>query len=82
MTERGQKYGHTDDNKETVNCLALFGIFYSYLQAYVTCPVGIFMVGYCMIAYGVCGGITSFMGGKLTKYIGRIPLIVAGKYYT
>ncbi|KAK3085815.1 hypothetical protein FSP39_009079 [Pinctada imbricata] len=46
-------------------------------KAFVTCPVGIFMVGYCMIVYGVCGGTTSFIGGRLTKYIGRIPLIVA-----
>ena len=44
-----------------------------------TCPVGIHMVGYTMICFGVCGSFSSFVGGKLEKHVGSVTLISAGK---
>ncbi|KAK3607334.1 hypothetical protein CHS0354_036941 [Potamilus streckersoni] len=45
-------------------------------KAYVTCPLGIHMVGYTMICFGVVGAASSFISGHLIKHIGRMPVIV------
>lgn len=47
-------------------------------KAFVTCPLGIHMVGYTMICFGVCGSISSFVSGKLEKHVGNVSLISAG----
>ncbi|XP_005105589.2 uncharacterized protein LOC101856043 [Aplysia californica] len=45
-------------------------------KAFVTCPLGIHMVGYTMICLGVCGSVSSYLSGLLTKYTGRTSLIL------
>lgn len=67
-----------------LSCLLIF--FYSNMElgfvtaevtkGFVTCPLGIHMVGYTMICFGVCGSISSFVGGKLEKHVGCTGLIV------
>ncbi|XP_061162614.1 protein unc-93 homolog A-like isoform X2 [Saccostrea echinata] len=44
-------------------------------KAFVSCPLGIHMVGYTMIGYGVCGGLSSWISGILCQYVGRVALI-------
>lgn len=46
-------------------------------KAFVTCPLGIHMVGYTMICFGICGSISSFVSGKLEKHVGNVSLISA-----
>ncbi|CAL1535884.1 unnamed protein product [Lymnaea stagnalis] len=46
-------------------------------KAYVTCALGIHMVGYTMMCLGVCGSIMCYISGFLTKFIGRMPQIIA-----
>ncbi|CAH1798683.1 unnamed protein product [Owenia fusiformis] len=46
-----------------------------YTKSYVSCALGIFMVGYVVICFGVCDAIFSFTFGRLVKYINRWPLI-------
>lgn len=46
-------------------------------KAFVSCSLGIHMVGYTMIAYGVFGGFSSWISGILCEYVGRVALISA-----
>ncbi|XP_033755008.1 protein unc-93 homolog A-like isoform X2 [Pecten maximus] len=48
-------------------------------KAFVTCPLGIHMVGYTMICFGVCGGLTSYLSGYINKHVGHVWLLTAGK---
>lgn len=45
-----------------------------------SCSLGIHMVGYTMIAYGVFGGFSSWISGILCEYVGRVALISAGRF--
>ncbi|XP_005093124.2 protein unc-93 homolog A [Aplysia californica] len=45
-------------------------------KAFVTCPLGMHMVGYTMMFLGICGSLSSYISGLLTKCTGRIPLIL------
>jgi len=49
------------------------------LQAFVTCPLGSWWVGYVAICYGVVDAICSASFGKLVQYFGRIPFFILGK---
>lgn len=49
-------------------------------KAFVSCPLGIHMVGYTMIAYGICGGFSSWICGILCEYVGRVTLISLGRF--
>ena len=46
------------------------------LQSYVTCCLGIWMVGMVFICFGVSNSLFSFIFGRLTKHTGQ-PLIIA-----
>ncbi|KAI8799189.1 protein unc-93 A [Biomphalaria glabrata] len=45
-------------------------------KAYVTCALGIHMVGYTMICFGVCGCLSSYLSGFLNKFTGYRPLMI------
>lgn len=44
-------------------------------KAFVTCFLGIHMVGYMMICYGICDAFSSYITGWLNQITGRIALI-------
>ena len=46
-----------------------------------TCPLGIHMVGYSMICFGLTGAASSYASGKLIKHTGRIAIYVTGRYF-
>ncbi|XP_045191981.2 protein unc-93 homolog A-like isoform X2 [Mercenaria mercenaria] len=46
------------------------------LKAFITCPLGVRMVGYSMIWFGLCGSISSYMFGKLAKYTGNMAAFI------
>lgn len=48
------------------------------LQAYVSCGLGVHMVGYVMICYGVCDAICSITFSPLVKIVGRVPVFTMG----
>ncbi|XP_061099894.1 protein unc-93 homolog A-like [Conger conger] len=45
-----------------------------YTKYYVTCALGIHIVGYAMICFGATNSICSFVFGRLAKYTGRVVL--------
>ncbi|XP_064599106.1 protein unc-93 homolog A-like isoform X2 [Liolophura sinensis] len=45
------------------------------LKAFVTCPVGIEMVGYVMMGYGTSTAVSSYVSGRLHKIFGRLLLV-------
>lgn len=49
-----------------------------YTAAYVSCGLGVHMVGYVMICYGVCDAICSISFSPLVKIFGRIPVFTMG----
>ncbi|XP_066987255.1 UNC93-like protein [Macrobrachium rosenbergii] len=49
-----------------------------YTAAYVSCGLGVHMVGYVMICYGVCDAICSVSFSPLVKVIGRVPIFTMG----
>lgn len=49
-----------------------------FTQAYVACELGVHMIGYVMICFGVVNAICSIIFGSVMKYIGRAPLIILG----
>ncbi|XP_071529452.1 UNC93-like protein [Panulirus ornatus] len=49
-----------------------------YTAAYVSCGLGVHMVGYVMICYGVCDAICSVSFSPLVKLVGRVPIFTMG----
>lgn len=49
-----------------------------FTQAYVSCELGVHMIGYVMICFGVVNAICSIIFGSLMKYVGRAPIILLG----
>ncbi|XP_042205190.1 UNC93-like protein isoform X5 [Homarus americanus] len=49
-----------------------------YTAAYVSCGLGVHMVGYVMICYGVCDAICSITFSPLVKMVGRVPIFTMG----
>ncbi|XP_045611697.2 UNC93-like protein isoform X1 [Procambarus clarkii] len=49
-----------------------------YTAAYVSCGMGVHMVGYVMICYGVCDAICSITFSPLVKMVGRVPIFTMG----
>ncbi|CAH1778626.1 unnamed protein product [Owenia fusiformis] len=47
-----------------------------FTQAFVSCSLGIYMVGFTIICFGVANSLCSYIFGQLMKYIGRIPFFV------
>lgn len=55
------------------------GFFQSdYTAAYVSCGLGVHMVGYVMICYGVCDALCSITFSPLIKMVGRVPVFTVG----
>lgn len=55
------------------------GFFTSdYTAAYVSCGLGVHMVGYVMICYGVCDALCSITFSPVVKMVGRVPVFAAG----
>lgn len=48
------------------------------LKAFITCPIGVRMVGYSMICFGICGSLSSYLFGKLAKCIGHVGAFLTG----
>ena len=48
------------------------------MQAYVSCGLGVHMVGYVMICYGVCDALCSVSFSPLVKVVGRVPVFIMG----
>ncbi|KAK7081147.1 Ion channel regulatory protein UNC-93 [Halocaridina rubra] len=49
-----------------------------YTAAFVSCGLGVHMVGYVMICYGVCDAICSVSFSPLVKIVGRVPIFTMG----
>ncbi|XP_050733429.1 UNC93-like protein [Eriocheir sinensis] len=49
-----------------------------FTAAYVSCGLGVHMVGYVMICYGVCDAICSITFSPLVKMVGRVPIFTMG----
>lgn len=49
-----------------------------FTQAYVSCALGVHMIGYVMICFGVVNAICSIIFGSIMKYIGRNVIIALG----
>jgi peptidoglycan/LPS O-acetylase OafA/YrhL len=45
-----------------------------YLQSYVSCPIGIHMVGFVMATHGATAAAFIFLFSRLAKLTGRYPL--------
>ena len=48
-------------------------------QSFISCSQGIWMVGLVTIPYGIVNAIVSFTSGGIAKYIGRLPIFIAGQ---
>ena len=48
------------------------------MQGYITCAWGVQNVGYVLITYGVVDAICSASFGGFIKYVGRVPIFLAG----
>ncbi|KAK8737945.1 hypothetical protein OTU49_004314 [Cherax quadricarinatus] len=49
-----------------------------YTAAYVSCGLGVHMVGYIMICYGVCDAVCSASFSPLVRIVGRVPIFTMG----
>ncbi|XP_076033859.1 UNC93-like protein isoform X1 [Oratosquilla oratoria] len=49
-----------------------------FTAAFVSCGLGVHMVGYVMICFGVCDAICSVSFGPLIKLFGRVPIFTFG----
>ncbi|XP_059617664.1 UNC93-like protein [Phlebotomus argentipes] len=49
-----------------------------FTQAFVSCALGIHLIGYVMVCFGVVDSICSIIFGSAMKVIGRIPIILLG----
>ena len=50
------------------------------LQSFVSCSLGIWKVGLVTLPFGVVNALVSFCGGYVIKYIGRMPVFIAGLF--
>ncbi len=55
-------------------------IVYVSFQSYVSCSLGIWMVGALQIPYSVTNALTSILLGQIGKYVGRMLILTFGKY--
>ncbi|XP_057311199.1 protein unc-93 homolog A-like isoform X2 [Hydractinia symbiolongicarpus] len=56
-------------------------VFAEFNEAYVTCAVGIQKVGFIMIAFGVSNAISSYIVGSITKWLGRLVVIICAMVF-
>ena len=50
-----------------------------YIQAYITCAIGVHYVGFMLMTLATTSGIAGYISGHLHQYIGRIVLILTRK---
>ncbi|XP_047502682.1 UNC93-like protein isoform X3 [Penaeus chinensis] len=51
-----------------------------FTAAYVSCGLGVHMVGFVMICYGVCDAVCSYSFSPLIKAVGRLPVFTFGAF--
>jgi hypothetical protein len=51
------------------------------VQAYVSCSLGIWMVGFVVICFGVTDSLSSLLFGYVTKFLGRPAVFAFGKHF-
>ncbi|XP_065830642.1 protein unc-93 homolog A-like isoform X2 [Oscarella lobularis] len=49
-----------------------------YTKYFITDCLGITLIGYVIIVYGIVDAVTSFLCGRLAKHVGRLPIILSG----
>ncbi|KAF2353759.1 Ion channel regulatory protein UNC-93 [Trinorchestia longiramus] len=49
-----------------------------FTNAFVSCGLGVHMVGYVMICYGLCDALCSVCFSPMVKLVGRVPVFVLG----
>ena len=47
-------------------------------QAFISCGLGIHMIGYVMVCYGACAAIFSVCCSPIVKVVGRLPVFILG----
>lgn len=62
----------------TAGIIIVIVFFY---KAYVTCTLGIHMVGYIMVCMSVSSAVFAYSMGILQKYVGRMVLLISGNFY-
>lgn len=60
---------------KTTSNIFLYFIFLE--QSYVACGWGISKIGYAMICFGIANTLAAIVAGGLTKWVGRLPLLLA-----
>ncbi|XP_046546188.1 protein unc-93 homolog A-like [Haliotis rubra] len=55
--------------------VAVSFLFGDYTRSYISCPIGIHMVGFVMAAYGAVNAFGTFVSSRVAKYTGRHVLI-------
>ena len=58
-----------------------FLIFFFFPQSFVTCSIGIWNVGLVTLPFGLVNAIVSYFSGYVIKYVGRLPVFIAGNIY-
>jgi len=53
-------------------------MFGEFTKSFVTCSLGIHMVGFIMVCFSASSGVASFTNGRVQKLTGRCPLIITG----
>lgn len=49
-----------------------------FTQSYVACTIGVKMIGFVMVCFGIVNAICSFLFGSVMKYVGRAPILILG----
>ncbi|XP_018010588.1 UNC93-like protein isoform X2 [Hyalella azteca] len=49
-----------------------------FTSAFISCGLGVHMVGYVMICYGICDAVCSVCFSPIVKIVGRIPVFILG----
>ena len=47
-------------------------------QAFISCGLGVHMIGYVMICYGACDAVCSVCCSPIVKVVGRLPVFILG----
>nr|XP_006824709.1 PREDICTED: protein unc-93 homolog A-like [Saccoglossus kowalevskii] len=58
-----------------IEMAVITGVF---VKSYVSCVIGVNMVGYVMICYGVSNTVFCVIAGRVATYIGRVTLVAIG----
>ena len=59
-------------------CLNKYELNNYCFQAFITCGLGVHMIGYVMIVYGICDAVCSITFSPIVKVVGRVPVFILG----